>query len=302
MIEVFNEIKLRCENEFPKEELWPYYFKKRYLEFISFYEKFKNFNLDNTLEIGCGLGYYSIMLSKISKNLTATDIEFQSEKDHAIGLQKTIDFVKCFNCNNISIKPASVESLPFMDNTFDFVFSSHVLEHVPDKVKAVKEIYRVLKPGGIFFCITPSRSDRFYAVINNYIYLIKRSFYHLYMQIIKGNRSTSIDKLEQSSFQKLKNAKRNFPFPDVHGASPSFSFEFKNWSFAKWRQLLLNNAPFYFIESSSTELNPLANMTYYVSPWFSIKLLKVFRKIDVFFGKISIIRTLGVNCIVVVKK
>jgi ubiquinone/menaquinone biosynthesis C-methylase UbiE len=38
--------------------------------------------------------------------------------------------------------------LPFEDNTFDFILCNHVLEHINDDIKAIKELYRVMKPGG----------------------------------------------------------------------------------------------------------------------------------------------------------
>jgi ubiquinone/menaquinone biosynthesis C-methylase UbiE len=41
-----------------------------------------------------------------------------------------------------------IHSLPFDDNTFDVVFCNHVLEHVDDDRKAMREIHRTLKPGG----------------------------------------------------------------------------------------------------------------------------------------------------------
>lgn len=41
-----------------------------------------------------------------------------------------------------------VHDMPFQDNTFNVAFCNHVMEHVSDDVKAMKEIYRVLKPGG----------------------------------------------------------------------------------------------------------------------------------------------------------
>jgi SAM-dependent methyltransferase len=41
-----------------------------------------------------------------------------------------------------------LQKLPFKDATYDFVFASHVLEHVPDDMKAISEIRRILKPGG----------------------------------------------------------------------------------------------------------------------------------------------------------
>jgi SAM-dependent methyltransferase len=45
--------------------------------------------------------------------------------------------------------------LPFGDNSFDYVFSVYVLEHVPDTQKAINEMFRVLKPGGKAYCLVP---------------------------------------------------------------------------------------------------------------------------------------------------
>lgn len=55
------------------------------------------------------------------------------------------------------IIPVSVnmESIPFDDETFDLVYNSHVLEHVSDDNKAMSELYRVLKKGGVCIVIVP---------------------------------------------------------------------------------------------------------------------------------------------------
>ncbi len=47
------------------------------------------------------------------------------------------------------------DDLPFKDNTLDFIISSHVVEHYFDPIKAMKEWYRVIKPGGYIFTIAP---------------------------------------------------------------------------------------------------------------------------------------------------
>jgi SAM-dependent methyltransferase len=44
---------------------------------------------------------------------------------------------------------------PFADNEFDEVFCQHVLEHVTDLVRAVEELHRILKPGGLLKVIGP---------------------------------------------------------------------------------------------------------------------------------------------------
>lgn len=41
-----------------------------------------------------------------------------------------------------------VHEIPFEDNTFDAAMCNHVMEHVADDIKAMSEIFRVLKPGG----------------------------------------------------------------------------------------------------------------------------------------------------------
>lgn len=43
---------------------------------------------------------------------------------------------------------ADICDLPFSDNSFDFIICNHVLEHIPDDTQAMREIYRVLAPGG----------------------------------------------------------------------------------------------------------------------------------------------------------
>ncbi|CAN5836824.1 hypothetical protein BH24DEI2_BH24DEI2_28850 [soil metagenome] len=52
---------------------------------------------------------------------------------------------------------ADAQEIPFEDDTFDAVIANHMLYHVPDELKAVKEIRRVLKPGGRLYAATNGR-------------------------------------------------------------------------------------------------------------------------------------------------
>jgi SAM-dependent methyltransferase len=48
-----------------------------------------------------------------------------------------------------------VQAMPMADGVYDWVICSHVLEHIPDDRKAMREIWRVLKPGGRALVIVP---------------------------------------------------------------------------------------------------------------------------------------------------
>lgn len=55
---------------------------------------------------------------------------------------------------------ADICELPFSDNTYDIIFCNHVLEHIPDDTKAMKELYRVLKSGGMAILQIPQDLSR----------------------------------------------------------------------------------------------------------------------------------------------
>lgn len=59
---------------------------------------------------------------------------------------------------------ADICDLPFEDNSYDLILCNHVLEHIPDDQKAMQELFRVLKPGGMGIFQIPqdlSRSQTF---------------------------------------------------------------------------------------------------------------------------------------------
>ena len=53
-----------------------------------------------------------------------------------------------------------ITKLPFKDATYDFVFASHVMEHIQDDEKALSEIRRILKPGGMAVLPVPLVAEK----------------------------------------------------------------------------------------------------------------------------------------------
>jgi ubiquinone/menaquinone biosynthesis C-methylase UbiE len=63
-------------------------------------------------------------------------------------------------CNNKRMQVMSATELNFPDASFDKIYSSHVIEHIPDLNQAFREVFRVLRPGGKFIALFPCEPFR----------------------------------------------------------------------------------------------------------------------------------------------
>jgi ubiquinone/menaquinone biosynthesis C-methylase UbiE len=103
----------------------------------------------NVLEIGSATGVFSFEYEKYDINLTAIDLSPENikwAKNKAANKNSSIEF-----------QVADVEILPFPDNYFDGILSFSTLRYVPNIDLALKEIYRVLKPGGYIIIDFPNK-------------------------------------------------------------------------------------------------------------------------------------------------
>lgn len=74
--------------------------------------------------------------------------------------QKNLEYITADLYSPIADVKADICNLPFENNSFDVVFCNHVLEHIHDDTKAMKELYRVLKPNGIGIFQIPQDLNR----------------------------------------------------------------------------------------------------------------------------------------------
>jgi ubiquinone/menaquinone biosynthesis C-methylase UbiE len=109
---------------------------------------------DRVLDLGCGEGRHVIsayMLGDVDS--IGVDLGFS---DLTIAQTRFKDFEEPGNsAKNFMLACANGLQLPFADHSFDKVICSEVLEHIPDYAGALKEVERVLKPGGLFCASVP---------------------------------------------------------------------------------------------------------------------------------------------------
>lgn len=103
---------------------------------------------DKALDIGAGNGIASYALAKDGWQVEA--LEPDASKLVGVGAIRQL----ASECNlSINTVQEFGEKLPFGDNCFNLVFARQVLHHAQDLSQLCREIYRVLKPGGVFIAV-----------------------------------------------------------------------------------------------------------------------------------------------------
>lgn len=94
--------------------------------------------------------YYLYLKNKVSGLAGFKVLHFAPEKIIADIFKKYpgVDYLSVDINPFKAMKKEDITSLSFADDSFDLIFCSHVLEHIPDDAQAMRELHRVLKPGG----------------------------------------------------------------------------------------------------------------------------------------------------------
>ncbi|MCE9994107.1 methyltransferase domain-containing protein [Enterobacter asburiae] len=106
-------------------------------------ERLAAFPQAHVLDLGCGAGHASFTAAQQVAQVTAYDLSAQM-------LQVVSDAAKAKGLNNVATRQGYAESLPFADESFGVVISRYSAHHWHDVGQALREVKRVLKPGGIF--------------------------------------------------------------------------------------------------------------------------------------------------------
>ena len=100
-------------------------------------------------DLGCGSGVFTSLLTKAGFTATGVDLS-----------PRMVELARKLHRGSIFTE-GDVESLPFEDETFDGVLLSGLLHHLPDPTACIREVRRILKPGGRFASFDPNRLNPF---------------------------------------------------------------------------------------------------------------------------------------------
>ena len=118
--------------------------------------KYNNLNLTEgqlMLDMGCGEGRHSIgALLETSATIVGMDLSFEDLK---IAQSRLKDFDTSELRTSCTFGLGNINDIPFEDSSLDAVICSEVLEHVDSPNESVKELVRVLKPGGVMALRVP---------------------------------------------------------------------------------------------------------------------------------------------------
>jgi ubiquinone/menaquinone biosynthesis C-methylase UbiE len=139
------------------------------------------------LDVGCGAGY-SLMRASQDLNCEVEGID-ADPGSHGVGR-----FIKDM-VNTVPIKQGFAENLPYENETFDVVYSSHVLEHVNDEAKSLSEMKRVLKKDGVLIIGMPTSNMAILNCISQLIFTTHIKLYEFFRKIFSKNVLNNFTKI-----------------------------------------------------------------------------------------------------------
>lgn len=122
----------------------------------------------SVVDCASGTGYGAHLLRMLGRADSVRGVEYSSE---------AVEYAcKMYKSDNVSFQQGTILDLPFEDNSIDVFTSFETIEHVDNEKSQLSEIYRVLKPGGVYILSTPNDWE---SVAKNPYHVRQYNYYSL---------------------------------------------------------------------------------------------------------------------------
>ncbi|MEA2452258.1 MAG: hypothetical protein QOG04_968 [Actinomycetota bacterium] len=200
------------------------------------------------LEIGGGSGLQAKMLQTWGHEVESIDIEVPDDPEFPV---RVYDGLR----------------IPFDDRSFDVIFSSNVLEHVPDVPALLRETARVLKPRGRAIHVMPSATWRLLTIASHYVHLLQRGLAGVAGKDTRDGSTGPQEKVRRSVFTSL--------VPGPHGEFSSAASEVLRFQKRAWNKAFRQSG----FAVKETFGSGIAYSGYDVAPWLPIRAREVLSRI-----------------------
>lgn len=156
-------------------ETWPFYYKYRFAEITEAIRRAGIKKIEIALDLGCGNSFSSMLLSLVAGKVVAADLPVEDAATHSLGISTAKTFQEKVQGSALLVG-AEAQKLPFKKDSFDAVSCFYVLQYIKNKRSVLREIHRLLKPGGILMLLVPNATERIYTIPRYYIHAFKWAF------------------------------------------------------------------------------------------------------------------------------
>jgi ubiquinone/menaquinone biosynthesis C-methylase UbiE len=216
------------------------------------------------LDAGCGYCYHTVRLARSGAKITAVDFS-------AIALaaaRETVD--RAGIKDQVTLRQADLTSLPFDDASFDYVVSWGVLMHIPQLEKALSQLARVLKPGGVLVLSENNMRALDVSIREKLIHVVKKTLGRPSEKMEHTARGIEVQKENADGILMVRKTDMNFltaylksvGLRQIARTAGQFTEAYTNMPAKSLKRLIYSFNSFYFKHSMSPNL-ALGNIVYF---------------------------------------
>lgn len=192
------------------------------------FQEYQDKQFEKGLELGCGDGFQSQLLQKYIKNLICTDYKLKVRYPSG-----QIQYIEL---------DAELIDRKFREDEFDLIFSSNMMEHLPDPLGSMNRMLKCLKPGGVMIHIMPNTAWKIGYLICFYPRLLASIWNKIWNKLSTRKTGLAPGNERHTSEETTNNPKHNASYgkmrrklwPTPHGAYKSNWEELRKYRKKVW--------------------------------------------------------------------